>query len=198
MTKPLIVYAFLGDGGSFWSGGFEEWMRRLHANSWCDVKVLTDSGRDWRVPVDSAAALPADQPIAGVGYSLGGWGAAWWARYMLLQHPNRRIALVAGVDPAGRLGGALGGLPNPKNWPIGHNVQRCICFTNSLPLLPDSWLFGGGKYLRAADGPQIDYRGSWASHLAIQSDKTVQSYIDAALLNVYKLHAGPTEPPPTS
>lgn len=186
MTKlPIYICGFSGDGGQLWSGGFENWLRRLDLEDWADIDLYQDSGRNWRAPLIKTLALPSTQPIAGVGYSLGAWGAAWWAYYLRQQAPQRKIALIAGIDPAGRVAGFLGGLPNPKDWTIGRNVAKCFCV--DVPMTsPVSWLFGGGKYVAAPDGPQIQFlTRAISDHIWIQADAGIQATITSMLKAAY-------------
>lgn len=159
----MKVYLFLGHGGYLFSLGFSAFGDRLAAMGY-EVEKFPDSGRDVNRVRADVMAQPKDRPIIMIGYSLGANGCAWNAKACR----PREIALVVGFDPT-----ANG--PSLKEYMLGPNVKRALCFMKSSAITPDSWFFGGSRYYRTTDGPQIIIKQGGFSHLAIQSDSTLQA-----------------------
>lgn len=167
------VYLFLGQGGYTFSGGFSAFGDRLSALGY-DVQKFADSGRNLNAVYQSVKALPIERKLVLFGYSLGANACAWNAHMLLKYFPQRRIALLAGWDPT--IYSALDG------YPIGSNVDRCICFQNA------SWFgissifgFGHAVYMRAEDGPTIEVTKVYTDHLLIQSRRDLQDIALGAL-----------------
>jgi hypothetical protein len=164
------IYLFLGQGGSTLSWGFTAYGREL-ATMGYEVQQYEDSGRDTTAVFRDVKAQPVDRPVVFFGYSLGGNGAAWCADVLLKYRPERKIDLLIGWDPT--VLASLWGAPL-ANYPIGSNVQRCLCFRNTMWFGTGMFGFGHGIYARRADGPAIHVTDVWNDHLYVQSNPRLQ------------------------
>jgi thioesterase domain-containing protein len=115
--------------------------------------------------VPALEALPAEQRVALLGYSLGGNAVSWIANAV-----SRQIDLAVAFDPTVR---------SYFN-PLGPHVRRAISMQQT-GYWGTSLGFGRGVLTRADDGPEIEVHKTVEDHLAVQSNPELQAIATQAL-----------------
>lgn len=163
----MMLRVYVLRGGMFgWDGpvvsaGMDSLAKQIEAIT--DVKVSVHNWSDWyAISTEIFSGIPADTPVALVGFSGGGLYAAYLSRMV----HGRTIDLIVALDPSPAAA--------VMQQPLGKNVRQAICYYNKAP-----WMLGyGGGVLR---GPQVEVRPIAENHLAVQFDTAVRAGTVAAI-----------------
>jgi hypothetical protein len=155
MARVFVIY---GQGGILTSFGMSLLAGRI-AKAWPNAVVTTHAWKTSIVEIAPAIkALPADDPVILLGYSLGANAVDWIAAAV----PSRSIALSVAYDPS-----VLSIVTQP-----GANVKRLLLYHNN------DWEPEGHAVFT---GPQVETTQIDMPHLAICYSETLHQKTLAAI-----------------
>jgi pimeloyl-ACP methyl ester carboxylesterase len=160
-AEAARVYVIYGQGGAITSLGMVALASRLEK-----IPGLTVSTHPWEYPgviVSDIRALPKDEPVILIGYSLG----AGMTTYIAAKVPRRKIALAVAYDPS------VWAPPLPA----GPNVQRLLLYKNE----------GHNIYGRASiSGRQVETTRINEGHMMVPFDQALHTRTIAAVRRVLR------------